>query len=122
MTLQRTERAIRALLEVADDEIRALIDGQELRRPLAADSLTGVVTTVRLSRQALRVIRQNYGMALSVNAGGLLLGAMGMLNPFLAAVLHNLSTLLVVFNAGRLIRYDPRPAGPIPRGVGSTYV
>ena len=45
-----------------------------------------------------------------------------MLNPFLAAVLHNLSTLLVVFNAGRLIRYDPRSAGPIPRGVGSTYV
>lgn len=33
---QRTERAIRALLEVADDEIWALIDGQELRRPLAA--------------------------------------------------------------------------------------
>jgi cation-transporting P-type ATPase C len=76
---------------------------------LAADSLRGVVTTVRLSREALRVIRQNYGMALGVNAGGLLLGALGSLNPFLAAVLHNLSTLLVVANSARLIGYDPRP-------------
>jgi cation-transporting P-type ATPase C len=75
---------------------------------LAANDLRGVVTTVQLSRQALRVVRQNYGMALGVNAGGLLLGAMGRLNPFLAAVLHNLSTLLVVLNSSRLIGYDPR--------------
>jgi cation-transporting P-type ATPase C len=75
---------------------------------LAANNIDGVVTTVRLSRQAIRVIRQNYGMALGVNAGGLLLGAMGTLNPFIAAVLHNLSTLLVVFNSARLIGYDPR--------------
>src|SRR6185369_8768153 len=72
---------------------------------LAADDISGVVTTVRLSRQAIRVIHQNYGMALAVNAGGLFLGAMGTLNPFLAAVLHNLSTLLVVFNSARLIGY-----------------
>ncbi|MFT3769278.1 MAG: cation-translocating P-type ATPase [Minicystis sp.] len=74
---------------------------------LAANDIGGVVTTVRLSRQALAVVRQNYGMALGVNAGGLLLGAMGTLNPFLAAVLHNLSTFLVVFNSARLIGYDP---------------
>ncbi|MFT3770632.1 MAG: HAD-IC family P-type ATPase [Minicystis sp.] len=74
---------------------------------LAANDIGGVVTTVRLSRQALAVVRQNYGMALGVNAGGLLLGAMGSLNPFLAAVLHNLSTFLVVLNSARLIGYDP---------------
>jgi cation-transporting P-type ATPase C len=34
-------------------------------------------------------------------------GALGAINPFVAAVLHNLSTLLVVFNSARLIRYDP---------------
>ena len=75
---------------------------------LARNHLGGVVTAVRLSRQAIRVVRQNYGMALSVNTGGLLLGAMGRLNPFLAAVLHNLSTLLVVFNSACLLGYDPR--------------
>ncbi|APR79070.1 Lead, cadmium, zinc and mercury transporting ATPase [Minicystis rosea] len=74
---------------------------------LASNDIDGVVTTVRLSRQALGVVRQNYGMALGVNAGGLLLGAIGRLNPFLAAVLHNLSTFLVVFNSARLIGFDP---------------
>jgi len=34
-------------------------------------------------------------------------GALGMINPFVAAVLHNLSTLMVVFNSARLIHYDP---------------
>ena len=80
---------------------------------LASDNLHQVATTVRLSRQTLQVVRQNYGMALCVNAGGIAFGAFGLLNPFLAAILHNLSTLLVVLNSARLIRYDPdRPAPP----------
>jgi manganese/zinc-transporting P-type ATPase C len=55
----------------------------------------------------MRVVRQNYGIALGVNAGGLFIGALGLLNPLLAAALHNLSTLLVVVNSTRLIGYDP---------------
>jgi cation-transporting P-type ATPase C len=74
---------------------------------LAADDVRRVATTVRLSRQTIRLIRQNYALALGVNAGGILVGALGMLNPFVAAMLHNLSTLLVVLNSARLIRYDP---------------
>jgi cation-transporting P-type ATPase C len=80
---------------------------------LASDNLHQVATTVRLSRQTFQVVRQNYGMALCVNAGGIAFGAFGLLNPFLAAILHNLSTLLVVLNSARLIRYDPdRPTPP----------
>jgi manganese/zinc-transporting P-type ATPase C len=74
---------------------------------LASDNLPQVATTVRLSRQTLQVIRQNYSIALGVNAGGIAFGAFGLLNPFLAAILHNLSTLLVVLNSARLIKYDP---------------
>jgi cation-transporting P-type ATPase C len=74
---------------------------------LAADDVRRVATTVRLSRQTIRLIRQNYAIALGVNTGGILVGALGWLNPFMAAVLHNLSTLLVVLNSARLIRYDP---------------
>jgi hypothetical protein len=80
---------------------------------LASDNLHQAATTVRLSRQTVRFVRQNYGMALCVNAGGIAFGALGWLNPFLAAILHNLSTLLVVLNSARLIRYDPdKPALP----------
>jgi cation-transporting P-type ATPase C len=91
---------------------------------LAADNIQGVATTVRLSRQAIGIIRQNYGMALGVNLGGILVGALGIINPFVAALLHNLSTLLVVLNSARLIRYDPDalPGRAVPSisGNGST--
>jgi cation-transporting P-type ATPase C len=81
---------------------------------LASDNLHQVATTVQLSRQTVQVVRQNYGLALGVNAGGIVCGAFGLLNPFLAAILHNLSTLLVVLNSARLIRYDPdRPVRPL---------
>jgi cation-transporting P-type ATPase C len=79
---------------------------------LAGDDLRGVVTTVRLSQRALQIIRQNYALALGVNAGGIVIGALGYLNPLLAAALHNLSTLLVVINSARLIGYDPEPRRP----------
>jgi cation-transporting P-type ATPase C len=75
---------------------------------LAADDLRTVPTAVRLSREAIAIIRQNYTIALGVNAGGVVLGALGLLNPFLAAVLHNVSTLLVVGNSARLISFDPQ--------------
>jgi cation-transporting P-type ATPase C len=55
----------------------------------------------------MRAIRQNYGMALGVNSVGLVLAAAGSINPIIAAVLHNLSTMLVIFNSARLIHYRP---------------
>ena len=59
------------------------------------------------SRSTLRVVRQNYGLALGVNSLGILIGALGALNPVAAAVLHNLSTLAVVANSSRLIGFEP---------------
>jgi manganese/zinc-transporting P-type ATPase C len=81
---------------------------------LASDNIRHVATTVALSRQALRLIRQNYAIAVGVNAGGIVVSALGAINPFVAAALHNMSTLLVVLNSTRLLGYDPeassRPA------------
>jgi cation-transporting P-type ATPase C len=74
---------------------------------LASEDLRRLGTTMRLSQHTIRIIRQNYTIALGVNAGGVLLGALGLLNPLLAAVLHNLSTLLVIGNSARLVTFDP---------------
>jgi manganese/zinc-transporting P-type ATPase C len=74
---------------------------------LASDDLRHVAGMVRMSRATMSVIRQNYAMALGVNSVGLLLGALGRINPIIAAVLHNLSTILVVANSRRLINFDP---------------
>jgi cation-transporting P-type ATPase C len=74
---------------------------------LASDDLRHLADIVQISRWTMRVIRQNYGMALGVNSAGLVLAAAGRINPIIAAVLHNLSTLLVIFNSARLIHYSP---------------
>lgn len=81
---------------------------------LASDDLRHVADVMDISRHTMRVVRQNYGIALGVNSAGLLLAAAGRINPIIAAVLHNLSTLLVVFNSSRLINYEP--AATTPRG------
>jgi cation-transporting P-type ATPase C len=77
---------------------------------LAGNDLQAVVDTIALSRRTLRVIRQNYALAIGVNTIGLLAGAGGGLNPVLAAVLHNASSVAVVTNSARLVHY--RPPGP----------
>ncbi|MDX6460313.1 MAG: manganese-transporting P-type ATPase [Acidobacteriaceae bacterium] len=74
---------------------------------LASDDLRHLADIVQISRWTMRAIRQNYGMALGVNSAGLILAAAGKINPIIAAVLHNVSTLLVIFNSARLIHYSP---------------
>jgi cation-transporting P-type ATPase C len=82
---------------------------------LASADLRRLGTTIRLSHETIRTIQQNYAAALGVNAGGVVLGALGLLNPFLAAVLHNLSTLVVVMNSARLVPFDPDTLQPASR-------
>jgi cation-transporting P-type ATPase C len=74
---------------------------------LASNDIGGIATVIDQSRGTLRVIKQNYALALGVNSAGILVGALGALNPALAAVLHNISTIAVVLNSGRLVRYRP---------------
>jgi cation-transporting P-type ATPase C len=74
---------------------------------LASDDLRHVADVVEIGRSTMRVIRQNYGMALGVNSVGLVMAAAGTINPIIAALLHNLSTILVIFNSARLIHYSP---------------
>lgn len=73
---------------------------------LANDDLHRLLDVRDLGGRAVDVIRQNYGMSIAVNAAGLLIGAGGGLSPVLAAVLHNASSVAVVANSSRLIRYQ----------------
>ena len=72
---------------------------------LASDDLHRLLDVRDLGGRAVGVIRQNYAMSIAVNALGLLVGAGGALSPVLAAVLHNASSVAVVANSSRLIRY-----------------
>ncbi|MEB3032264.1 manganese-exporting P-type ATPase CtpC [[Mycobacterium] nativiensis] len=83
---------------------------------LANDDLRRLLDVRDLGGRAVEVIRQNYGMSIAVNAAGLLIGAGGALSPVLAAILHNASSVAVVANSSRLIRYklDREPVASSP--------
>jgi cation-transporting P-type ATPase C len=86
---------------------------------LANDDLRRLLDVRDLGSRAVEVIRQNYGMSIAVNAAGLLIGAGGALSPVLAAILHNASSVAVVTNSSRLIRYrlDAEPMASAPAGA-----
>jgi manganese/zinc-transporting P-type ATPase C len=73
---------------------------------LAGDDLNRLLDIRDLGGHTVDVIRQNYAMSIAVNALGLLVGAGGALSPVLAAILHNASSVAVVTNSSRLIRYQ----------------
>jgi cation-transporting P-type ATPase C len=74
---------------------------------LSSDDFRKLDETLQISNKTITTIRQNYGMALVINAGGLVVAAMGMINPFAAVVLHNFSTAAVLINSSRLVGYKP---------------
>lgn len=78
---------------------------------LAGNDLRQVPAVVELSRHTLRVVRQNYGLAIGVNLVGLLAGAGGSINPVVAALLHNTSSIAVVGNSARLVNHTPHLPG-----------
>ncbi|MCU7834653.1 MAG: heavy metal translocating P-type ATPase [gamma proteobacterium symbiont of Taylorina sp.] len=74
---------------------------------LSSDDFRKLDEMLQISKKTIKVIRQNYGMALVINAGGLVAAAFGMINPFIAVILHNTSTAGVLLNSSRLITYNP---------------
>ena len=73
---------------------------------------------VKLSRMTRKIINQNFLFGVFFIIGGLTTASLGFLNPITAAILHNLGSLVVVFNSARLVRQgeelEPmiRPAEP----------
>jgi P-type Cu+ transporter len=63
---------------------------------------------IRLAKATLRTIRGNLAWAFGYNIAALPLAMAGFLNPMLAAVAMALSSLFVVSNSLRLLRFRPR--------------
>jgi len=72
-------------------------------------------TCIRLSRLCRRTLQINVIIGLGWTLAIVLAAAFGLLaaaGAMVAALLHNLSTLLVLANAGRLLRYDETLSNP----------
>ncbi|NQT51532.1 cation-translocating P-type ATPase family protein, partial [bacterium] len=76
---------------------------------LMGDDLTKLVDAVACGRRVLRTVWQNIlGSALVFNAAAVVVASMGWISPVVAAVLHQVSSLIVCLNSLRLL-VDLRP-------------
>ena len=86
-------------LSAADAGI-AISDGAELAREIAditiaAEDLAELVVLKRLANGMMKRIGKNYHQIIGINAGLIVSGIAGVLQPTTSALLHNTSTLLI---------------------------
>lgn len=72
---------------------------------IAGDDIRAVPYGIRLSRHALKTIRANIAFSIFFNLGALALAFFGVINPVAGALVHNLSSICVVLNSARILKY-----------------
>ena len=72
---------------------------------LLSSDLSRLPFLIKLSRNLINVVRQNYAFAILFIIVTLILTGMGILPIIPAVILHTLSSAFVVFNSARIVRY-----------------
>lgn len=62
-----------------------------------------LIEAQQLGRRTMDLIHQNFMATITVNSAAMLLGALGVITPLWAAVIHNTATLAVVLNSARIL-------------------
>ena len=70
------------------------------------DDSTPLVVILEKGKKLIQIIRGNYAWAIGFNTVGIALATGGILSPWLAALFHHISSVLVVLNSARLIRNE----------------
>jgi cation transport ATPase len=78
---------------------------------LLGNDLSRFVETLKIARATKAIIMQNFVGTITVDAVGIVLAAIGLLNPLFAAFIHVASELTFILNSTRML--VPREA---PRG------
>ncbi len=68
------------------------------------DDTLSLITIIKKGRKLIRIIKQNYTWAIGFNTIGIALATAGFLSPWLAALFHHVSSVLVVLNSARLVK------------------
>ena len=72
---------------------------------LTHDDISKLPWLIRLSRRMLRIIKVNIVFGLTFNAIAVIAGGMGWLTPIMAAITHNIGSVLVVMASASLTIY-----------------
>lgn len=91
----------------------AISDGAELAREIAditiaAEDLRELVTLKHLANRMMNRVVKNYHQIIGINAGLILLGVAGMIQPTSSALFHNTSTLLISLRSMRNLLTDEK--------------
>ncbi len=73
---------------------------------LLSNDLGRLPLLMRLSRKLRKLIVSNLAIGGIFVVGGAALASMGYFGPITAAILHNVSSFLVIFNSARLVRFE----------------
>ncbi|PSC03549.1 cadmium-translocating P-type ATPase [Alsobacter soli] len=88
---------------------------------LIGNDLGKLVETIRIARRTRAIIWQNFAGTLAVDAVGIVLAAVGLLNPMLAAFIHVGSEIAFLLNSARLLpaaeRFRPERNASIQRAT-----
>lgn len=68
------------------------------------DSLLALPSALRAAQRTMRVVRQNFALAIGYNVFAVPLAILGYITPLLAAIAMSTSSLIVIANSLRLIR------------------
>ncbi len=77
---------------------------------LMSSDLARIPEVLALARRALRVIRDNIFLSVAINLLAVVLAGVGIVTPVLGAIIHEVSAMLVVVNAVRVIEWRPATA------------
>ncbi len=76
---------------------------------LVGDDINGLIYIRSLSHATIRIVHQNFWIATGSNLVGVILGAMGILSPVMAGLIHITHTAGILANSGRLLFYEEPP-------------
>jgi P-type E1-E2 ATPase len=80
---------------------------------LISSNLESFVSAVRIAKSWRRVVYTNFYGTIAVDIVGIILAALGLVNPLMAALIHVGSELLFISNSARLLALRLVPKGTV---------